>query len=113
MIEIARNYKVNYEPDPSMFLVSISPSPHAVLLLSRSFAPLQEDDVPPSIDAKPFLPDDEPRGGGGGAGGGGGGGAGPLPQKEEPRYVHTPQSQPPPPSNQVCMCSVSPVHSAA
>lgn len=57
---------------------------------------LQEDDGLPSEPptAKPFLPDDdEPHGGGG---------AGPLPQKEEPRYVHTPgQSRPPPPSHQV------------
>jgi hypothetical protein len=71
----------------------------SILLSPWSFVSLQEDDVlpsEPSVAAKPFLPDDEPRGGGGG----GGGGAGPLPQKEEPRYVHTPQSQPPPPSSQ-------------
>ena len=59
---------------------------------------IQEDDVIPNEPsvAKPFLPDDdEPQGGAR---------AGPLPQKEEPRYIHAPgpQSQPPPPTNQVC-----------
>lgn len=70
LIEIARNYKVDYEPDPSMFL---------------------EDDGIPSepTAAKPFLPDDEPQGG-----------AGPLPQKEEPRYIPTPSTQPQPPPSQ-------------
>ena len=106
MIEIARNYKVDYDPDPSMFLVGfialLSPNDFC-LYIPWLVVSLQEDDVlpsEPSVAAKPFLPDDEPRGGGGG--GGGGGGAGPLPQKEEPRYIHTPQSQQPPSaSNQV------------
>ena len=59
-------------------------------------SPLQEDDGLPSEPpaAKPFLPDDD--------GPQGGAGAGPLPQKEEPRYIHTPgQSQAPPPPHQV------------
>lgn len=84
MIEIARNYKIDYDPDPSMFM---------------------EDDGLPSEPpaAKPFLPDDD--------GPQGGAGAGPLPQKEEPRYIHTPgQSQAPPPSHQFGGASLPPAY---
>lgn len=101
MIEIARNYKVQYDPDPSMFLVRCgiisqlaSTITHTKLHALSNVLLQDDDDVitsGPSVTAKPFLPDDEPQGGG----------AGPLPPKEEPRYVHTPQSQPPPPSHQV------------
>lgn len=86
MIEIARNYKVEYDPDPSMFL--------------------EDDIIPtePSVTAKPFLPDDEPQGRGRREE------AGALPQKEEPRYIHTPQSQPPPPSQQYGGASLPPAY---
>lgn len=88
LIEIARNYKVDYEPDPSMFLVAL-----VFLLVGCSYLLIsQEDDGIPSEPsaAKPFMPDvDEPQ-------------AGPLPQKDDSRYAPTPGSggprppQPPP-----------------
>ena len=99
MIEIARNYKVDYEPDPTMFMVSqwTQPLPvgaaiasgrgHCVVsLIARCCFPLQQEDEGfPAVD-KGFLPDGEE--------------AGPLPPKEDPdRYQPLPVPRAPPQSH--------------
>lgn len=96
MIEIARNYKIDYEPDPTMFLVSCR-----VWLCMRQGmyggrVTLQEDDgIPAAAElGEPYLPD--------------GSEAGPLPHKREvpdgTRYTafppsSGPASQPQPPAS--------------
>lgn len=100
MIEIARNYKIEYEPDPTMFLVSHSSHTqshhHSCThkLKSRgcnsemeinillAFSACQDDGVPPVMDMeKPFVDEGEP----------------PVPHKQNldtDRYVPLPQRPP-------------------
>lgn len=93
MIEIARNYKIEYEPDPTMFLVGWNRE--ELSLHNNMYRYLQDDDGYPAAELdEPFHPD--------------GSSAGPLPRKQEPpdstRYQPFPPSSGPPtqspPSNQ-------------
>lgn len=87
MIEIARNYKIDYDPDPTMFLVSWK----AVAACAHLFeyGCQQEDDAISAATSEfgePFVPD--------------GSQAGPLPHKQEipdTRYSQFPPSAGPAP----------------
>ena len=60
MIEIARNYKIEYEPDPTMFLVSKC----SILCNMLQYYSIQDDDGIPAASSdlinEPFLTEAEP-----------------------------------------------------